>query len=98
MTDKPISHPDWCQRDRCSVNPDGSITHGHLFGTVADIDVVVERTDTPEDGGKVKAGPPRAYSHVNRTGRLAASELDRVHRLLQKAATFTGQRMDRGTY
>lgn len=94
-----ISHPDWCQRDRCTTNPDGSVTHGHLFGTIAaddvEIDVTVERTDLADDNGKVKAGPARAYSRINRPGVLSAGDLDRVSRLMGKAATFSGQRMGR---
>lgn len=90
-----VTHPDWCQRDRCKTNPDGSVTHGHLFGTVAEIDVVVERTDVA-DGGKVKPGPARAFSHIHRTGRLSSGELDRLHRLQEKASVFSGQRMNRG--
>ncbi|MFG2046065.1 hypothetical protein ACGFIW_01375 [Micromonospora sp. NPDC048935] len=94
-----IIHPDWCQRDRCVTHIDGSVTHGHLFGTIAadevEIDVTVERTDAPDEKGKVKAGPARAYTRINRTGVMSAGSLDRVTRLMDKATAFSGQRMGR---
>lgn len=94
-----ISHPDWCQRNRCVSHADGSVTHAHLFGTIvaadqAEIDVTVERTDIL-DGNRVKAGAARAYTRINRPGVMSAGELDRVSRLVDKAAAFSGQRMGR---
>lgn len=93
-----ITHPDWCQRDRCVTTDDGSVIHGHLIGTFAtdstEMEATVERIDTPTDG-KVKQGSERAYLHITRPGVLSVADLDRVGRLMGKAATFSGQRNGR---
>lgn len=85
-------HPDWCLRDRCKVNADGSITHLHLLGTVGFIEVYLERTDSRDDKGKGKAGPVETFSLVNSTGRLSRTEVSRLNRLQHQAAVMTGQR------
>lgn len=86
------THPDWCQRgERCRINPNGSVTHSHLFGTVEDIDVYVEQTDRINDTGK-KQSTTQVFADITRTGRLLAKDETRLNRLLGKAALFAGQR------
>ncbi|MFI1194140.1 hypothetical protein ACH4T9_12895 [Micromonospora sp. NPDC020750] len=93
-----ITHPDWCQRDRCTTSPDGSVIHRHLFGTIAtaniEADVTVERADEA-DGDRCKPGSERAYLRITRPGFFSAGDLDRVYRLMGRAATFSGQRNGR---
>ncbi|HJT94757.1 MAG TPA: hypothetical protein VJ777_22945 [Mycobacterium sp.] len=91
-----VTHPDWCQRDRCTVDADGKVMHGHLFGEVAGIEVAAERVDAPDDSGTVKAGQSQVFTRINRTGRLTPKEIDRLARLSQKASEFIGSRMYRG--
>jgi hypothetical protein len=79
--------PPWCQKDRHTINDDGSVTHEHLFGVVAGHDVVIRRTDRTDDGGKVKTGPTRTFA-----GGMSMAQLDDLYRLAASAAAFGGQR------
>ena len=80
--------------DRCITlhRPDGSVAHHHLFGSIDNLSILVQRIDTP-DGTKWKTGAARAITRVTDTGDVGTAEWGRADRLFRKVAEFTGQRM-----
>lgn len=83
------AHPAWCQPNTCTTSgPD--TTHRHLIGTIAGLDVLIQRTDTTRDDGSHLYGPTGV--HIVTEGRNRLTEhLDTLHALLTAAELFADQ-------
>ncbi|NIL62663.1 hypothetical protein [Salinispora arenicola] len=83
------AHPAWCQPNTCTTSgPD--TTHRHLIGTIAGLDVLIQRTDTTRDDGSHLYG--HTGVHIVSEGRNRLTEhLDTLHALLTAAELFADQ-------
>ncbi|MEU7170245.1 hypothetical protein ABZ949_01985 [Micromonospora tulbaghiae] len=89
MNPEPTPHTAWCQPDTCTR--DGlDITHKHLIGRIADMQVWVQRADTTRTDGSHLYGYTAVHVTSPGTAQLTR-HLDTVRALLTAAELFADQ-------
>jgi hypothetical protein len=84
----PLTHPFWCQTDRC-VNAEGeSMVHQHLIGKVGGVEVVVERIDDYDADYRPRTGEVEVNVFTRSEQGMSPGQVDDLTRTLNAAKVF----------
>lgn len=89
-TPEPLTHPIWCNQDRC-INAEGeSMLHKHIIGSIGGVTVTVERIDDYDANYQPRAGRVEVNVYSRENG-LTRGQPRELARLVELADVFAAE-------